>query len=147
MAHKTHVDDKGRVCTVCGKYKEWDDYATNGRGGHRANCLQCEREKKKEQYYDCKYCGTRLLGRRVCDNCKKRRVGQNRGINYLVVHDPHPVKAFKGSVLKIIALEETLKMGHFDAGMRLEKRNHGKTTGELYEVVGEHFSKQRLERV
>jgi hypothetical protein len=44
-------------------------------------------------------------------------------------------------------LEETLKMGHFDAGMRLEKRNYGKSTGELYEVVGEHFSKQYLERI
>ena len=152
MSHKTHVDDKGRVCTQCGKYKEWGFYSRNSRGGHRANCKQCKNERTKarakergRQQYDCKHCGTRLIGRRVCDNCKKAPT--NHGTNYLVVHDPCPPNAFKGRILKNMPLEETLKLGHFDAGMRLLKRNHGKSTGELYEVVGEHFSKQRLERL
>lgn len=55
---KTNVDDKGRVCTKCKKYKFWSAFnkATKGCRGYRSRCQGCDREaseqwKKDTDYY------------------------------------------------------------------------------------------------
>ena len=43
--YKTHVDKKGRVCTQCGIYKYWREFAedTNSGLGHNERCKLCAR--------------------------------------------------------------------------------------------------------
>lgn len=37
---KTHTDTGGRVCTVCGVYKSWEEYGSH-RGNHRNRTTAC----------------------------------------------------------------------------------------------------------
>jgi 5-methylcytosine-specific restriction endonuclease McrA len=45
-ARKTDVDENGRVCTRCLRYKTWDNYRKNTKAktGHQETCKSCRKE-------------------------------------------------------------------------------------------------------
>lgn len=49
---KTHIDDKGRVCTTCGHYKEWPEFIKdkNKAYGYKAKCKECKRKDYLNRY-------------------------------------------------------------------------------------------------
>jgi CRISPR/Cas system-associated protein Cas10 (large subunit of type III CRISPR-Cas system) len=49
---KTHIDDKGRVCTFCMHYKEWAEFAKDKDRpfGYRPVCKECRRKDQLKRY-------------------------------------------------------------------------------------------------
>ncbi len=49
------INKKGRDCSVCGEYKEWDEFPLEKyrKTGHRSACKPCWSDNRKE-YYQCK---------------------------------------------------------------------------------------------
>ena len=54
MARKSkgRVDENGRQCTVCGKYKPWDEFTSDKKKptGHSACCKECYNKIAKAKY-------------------------------------------------------------------------------------------------
>ena len=46
------IDEKGRNCSVCNVYKEWDNFPVEKyrKSGHRSACKDCWSENRKEYY-------------------------------------------------------------------------------------------------
>ena len=148
---QTYVDEHGRVCTgACGDYLTWGFFATCGNGRRRAKCKKCRRAADNEPnpFRHCQRCGDHTIRKRkFCTTCGLITIAQNDGVSYLVVRDPHPLSPFRGGIIHELSFDKTLEMGHFDAGIVLEKRVMGELTGERYKVMGEHFSKQEIVRI
>lgn len=49
-----YKDETGRVCTICGTYKAWEDYNRNTAKptGYRSECRTCQSEKAAKRYQD-----------------------------------------------------------------------------------------------
>ena len=47
--YKTEINEKGRVCTACGKFKEWEKFKGHSRSktGRSSKCKQCYKENRK----------------------------------------------------------------------------------------------------
>lgn len=51
MRNKTRVDENGRVCTKCGKYKLWEEFHKGkGANGYTPQCKQCVKEKDAQRH-------------------------------------------------------------------------------------------------
>jgi hypothetical protein len=49
-----YKDEEGKVCTLCGTYRTWDQYHRNAAKptGRRSECRDCKNRQARKRYQD-----------------------------------------------------------------------------------------------
>lgn len=147
----THIDDDGRECSKCGKYKPWNEYHINNskKHGHQSRCKECHNKYTRDgANMRCKTCGAPLdkPTAKYCGQCRTKRQRLAVGNWYLVLRDPSECHPFLGRQIDALSLEYGLKDGHLPSGMLLQHIAWGRPQG-LHVVRGKALRVQWLEEL